>query len=68
MTRDPAAVPLRAAAMGALRLMRDGGFDRVPVWRAAGRWGSSPTATSLGRQNIERERQRTSPGRGRRDS
>jgi CBS domain-containing protein len=31
MTRDPAAVPPRAAAMEALRLMRDGGFDHVPV-------------------------------------
>ncbi len=31
MTRDPATVPPRAAAMEALRLMRDGGFDHVPV-------------------------------------
>ena len=31
MTRDPATVPPRAAAMDALRLMRDGGFDHVPV-------------------------------------
>jgi CBS domain-containing protein len=31
MTRDPAAVPPHAAAMEALRLMRDGGFDHVPV-------------------------------------
>ena len=31
MTRDPAAVPPRAAALEALRLMRDGGFDHVPV-------------------------------------
>jgi CBS domain-containing protein len=31
MTRDPATLPLRAAAMEALRLMRDGGFDHVPV-------------------------------------
>jgi CBS domain-containing protein len=31
MTRDPATVPPHAAAMEALRLMRDGGFDHVPV-------------------------------------
>ena len=31
MTRDPATVPPGAAAMEALRLMRDGGFDHVPV-------------------------------------
>ena len=31
MTRDPAAVPPRAAAMEGLRLMRDSGFDHVPV-------------------------------------
>ena len=31
MTRDPATVPPRAAAMEALRLMQDGGFDHVPV-------------------------------------
>ena len=31
MTRDPATVPSRAAAMEALRLMQDGGFDHVPV-------------------------------------
>jgi CBS domain-containing protein len=31
MTWDPATVPPRAAAMEALRLMRDGGFDHVPV-------------------------------------
>jgi CBS domain-containing protein len=31
MTRDPATVPPQAAAMEALRLMRDGGFDHVPV-------------------------------------
>jgi CBS domain-containing protein len=31
MTREPATVPPRAAAMEALRLMRDGGFDHVPV-------------------------------------
>jgi CBS domain-containing protein len=31
MTREPAAVPSSAAAMEALRLMQDGGFDHVPV-------------------------------------
>ena len=31
MTREPATVPPRAAAMEALRLMQDGGFDHVPV-------------------------------------
>ena len=31
MTRDPATVPPGAAAMEALRLMQDGGFDHVPV-------------------------------------
>jgi CBS domain-containing protein len=31
MTRDPATVAPSAAAMEALRLMRDGGFDHVPV-------------------------------------
>jgi len=31
MTRDPATVSPRASAMEALRLMRDGGFDHVPV-------------------------------------
>ena len=49
MTRDPAAVPPRAAVMEALRLMRDGGFDHVRCWSAAGRLASSPTATSSGR-------------------
>ena len=39
MTREPATEPSRAAAMEALRLMQDGGFDHVPVvegGRAAG--------------------------------
>ena len=31
MTRNPATMPLRATAMETLRLMRDGGFDHVPV-------------------------------------
>ena len=31
MTREPATVSSRAAAMEALRLMQDGGFDHVPV-------------------------------------
>ena len=31
MSRDPAAVLSSAAAMEALRLMQDGGFDHVPV-------------------------------------
>ena len=31
MTRDPAAVPPRAAAMEALRTIRDGGFEHVPL-------------------------------------
>jgi CBS domain-containing protein len=31
MTRHPATVPPHATAMEALRLMRDGGFDHVPV-------------------------------------
>ncbi len=31
MTRDPATVAPGAAAMEALRLMQDGGFDHVPV-------------------------------------
>ena len=31
MTREPATVPPHAAAMEALRLMQDGGFDHVPV-------------------------------------
>jgi CBS domain-containing protein len=31
MTRTPMTVPPRADAMEALRLMRDGGFDHVPV-------------------------------------
>ena len=31
MTRDPATVTPGAAAMEALRLMQDGGFDHVPV-------------------------------------
>ena len=31
MTREPATVPSRTAAMEALRLMQDGGFDHVPV-------------------------------------
>jgi CBS domain-containing protein len=34
MTQAPATVPARAAAMEALRLMRDGGFDHVPVVEA----------------------------------
>ena len=31
MSREPATVPSGAAAMEALRLMQDGGFDHVPV-------------------------------------
>jgi CBS domain-containing protein len=31
MTRDPAAVPPRAAAMEALLTIRDGGFEHVPL-------------------------------------
>jgi CBS domain-containing protein len=55
MTRDPATVPPRAAAMEALRLMRDGGFGHVPVVEGGRAVGLVSRAHFLGLEQTRLE-------------
>jgi CBS domain-containing protein len=55
MTRDPATVPPRAAAMEALHLMQDGGFDHVPVVEEGRAVGLVSHADFLGSEQAQLE-------------
>jgi CBS domain-containing protein len=55
MTRNPATLPPRSAAMEALRLMRDGGFDHVPVVQDGRAVGLVTHSHFLGREQARLE-------------
>ena len=55
MTREPAAVPCSAAAMEALRLMQDGGFDHVPVMEGGRAMGLVSHGDFLGPEQTRLE-------------
>jgi CBS domain-containing protein len=55
MTREPAAVPSSAAAMEALRLMQDGGFDHVPVLEGGRAMGLVSHSDFLGPEQTRLE-------------
>jgi CBS domain-containing protein len=55
MSRDPAAVLSSAAAMEALRLMQDGGFDHVPVVEGGRAMGLISHGDFLGQEQTRLE-------------
>ena len=55
MSRDPAAVLSSAAAMEALRLMQDGGFDHVPVVESGRAMGLISHGDFLGQEQTRLE-------------
>ena len=59
MTRNPATLPPHSAAMEALRLMRDGGFDHVPVVQDGRAVGLITHSRFLGREQTRLEEEET---------